>query len=109
MLNSNILYIIPSILKGRRYLSKNEIKNAYIQDIGTHTFLYLKVHTNNFEHRHKLYKKLTEQNNFYGFFDNAYTFVLSKMDAVFAKSIITIGIQMLPENQLERYFSFWKE
>ena len=109
MLNSNILYIISSILKGRRYLSKDEIKDAYIQDIGTRTFLYLKIHTDSFEYKRKLYKKLTEQNNFYGFFDNAYTFVLSKMDALFAKSITAIGIQMLPENQLERYFSFWKE
>ena len=109
MLNKNILYVIPLIIKTKGVITENILSNAYISKEGLNTYLYIRLTANSARHRRWVYFSLSKEKSFYGFIDGFYKFMIPINIALCANVVYKSGVGMLPNNRIEEYFDFWRK
>ena len=109
MLNKNILYVIPLVIKTKGVITENILSNAYISKEGLNTYLYIRLTANSAKHRRWVYFSLSKEKSFYGFIDGFYKFMIPINIALCANVVYKSGVGMLPNNRIEEYFDFWRK
>ena len=109
MLNKNILYIIPLVIKTKGVITEDILSNGYISKEGLNTYLYIRLTTSSAKYRHWIYFSLSKEKNFYGFIDGFYKFMIPVNIALCADTVYKSGVGMLPNNRIEECFDFWRK
>lgn len=109
MLNKNILYVIPLVIKTKGVITENILSNAYISKEGLNTYLYIRLTANSAKHRRLVYFSLSKEKSFYGFIDGFYKFMIPINIALCANVVYKSGVGMLPNNRIEECFDFWRK
>lgn len=109
MLNKNILYVIPLVIKTKGVITENILSNAYISKEGLNTYLYIRLTTNSAKHRRWIYFSLSKERCFYDFIDGFYKFIIPMNTAMCADVVYKAGIGYLPNNRIEECFDFWRK
>ena len=109
MLNKNILYIIPLVIKTKGVITENILSNGYISKEGLNTYLYIRLTTNSTKYRHWIYFSLSKEKSFYSFIDGFYKFIIPVNIALCADTVYKSGVGMLPNNRIEECFDFWRK
>lgn len=109
MLNKNILYVIPLIIKTKGIITEKILSNAYISKEGLNTYLYIRLTANSAKHRRWVYFSLSKEKSFYGFIDGFYKFMIPINIALCANVVYKSGVGMLHNNRIEECFDFWRK
>lgn len=109
MLNKNILYVIPLIIKTKGVITENILSNGYISKEGLNTYLYIRLTTNNTKYRRWIYFSLSKEKSFYGFIDGFYKFIIPINAILCADTVYKSGVSILPNNKIEECFDFWRK
>lgn len=109
MLNKNILYVIPLIIKTKGIITESIISNAYISKEGLNMYLYIRVFTKSAKYRRWVYFSLSKEKCFYNSINGLYKFIIPANIALCAESVYKAGVGMMPNNRIEECFEFWKK
>lgn len=109
MLNKNILYVIPLVIKTKGVITEKILSNAYISKEGLNTYLYIRLTANSAKHRRWVYFSLSKEKSFYCFIDGFYKFMIPINIALCANVVYKSGVGMLPNNRIEECFDFWRK
>lgn len=109
MLNKNILYIIPLVIRTKGVITEKILSNAHISKEGLNTYLYIRLTTSSAKHRHWVYFSLSKEKSFYGFIDGFYKFIIPVNIALCANCVYKSGVGMLPDNKVVECFDFWRK
>lgn len=109
MLNKNILYIIPLVIKTKGVITEKILSNGYISKEGLNTYLYIRLTTNSTKYRYWIYFSLSKEKSFYGFIDGFYKFIIPVNIALCANCVYKSGVGILPDNKVVECFDFWRK